>query len=461
MAAPGTPAAAPPQVVDVRDQATRLAEWVQAQQEHPDADNRWPLFVDAATRMAGAWELFTLTDGPIAAFVEEDPDKNSGVLDPTAIVTDPAHARFIPELRKFFDTLAKTKVLYHLDEVASPSRFVALRATEPLINTDMPELGNGRTAARLCAARIHIMLLDGNADEAVRSLAHALGIARAVQGRGARLGYLVSVACWTTATREVATNVLEGRINADTAKAMLELLESEPPDGRIGLGGERYFVVETLEAFFDKAKREAAARQEQGLTPEQEQAIDKGMAALASREEQVAEAHKFFDACQNLFSADAAERAQAQSAIDEVNTRIGALGERPPGSKAYKPLVTVLPSTGTSMQSGRRARMLHAGTRAMLALEAFRARTGSYPESLEALVPADINAVPLDPFAEGKPFSYRRIESSGGTAATAYVLYSLGADGEDNGGKPHPRNPANATGPQGRGYDAVINGTKW
>ena len=62
-----------------------------------------------------------------------------------------------------------------------------------------------------------------------------------------------------------------------------------------------------------------------------------------------------------------------------------------------------------------------------LALTAYQVDHGRYPESLNELVPQHLAAVPLDPFGDG-PFRYTR--SSGG-----FVLYSIGPNGIDDGGK--------------------------
>lgn len=64
---------------------------------------------------------------------------------------------------------------------------------------------------------------------------------------------------------------------------------------------------------------------------------------------------------------------------------------------------------------------------AFLACERYRLAHGAFPESLEQLVPDFLPTVPTDPFAEA-PLRYLR-ESDG------IVVYSVGADGQDAGGK--------------------------
>lgn len=63
-----------------------------------------------------------------------------------------------------------------------------------------------------------------------------------------------------------------------------------------------------------------------------------------------------------------------------------------------------------------------------IALERYHGRHGGYPQTLAALVPEFLKDAPVD-FINGKPLNYRL------TADGHYVLYSVGLDGVDNGGK--------------------------
>jgi hypothetical protein len=61
------------------------------------------------------------------------------------------------------------------------------------------------------------------------------------------------------------------------------------------------------------------------------------------------------------------------------------------------------------------------------ALAAYQAERGGYPETLDALAPAYLAAVPSDPFTN-KPLVYRPTKAG-------YLLYSVGPDLSDDGGK--------------------------
>lgn len=67
--------------------------------------------------------------------------------------------------------------------------------------------------------------------------------------------------------------------------------------------------------------------------------------------------------------------------------------------------------------------------RISLALHAYRLAHDRYPEALSMLTPGEVSALPDDPFALSGTFKYR-------ISGARYVLYSVGPDGVDDGGKP-------------------------
>ena len=77
------------------------------------------------------------------------------------------------------------------------------------------------------------------------------------------------------------------------------------------------------------------------------------------------------------------------------------------------------------------------------ALELFRRATGHYPDTMDQLVPAYLPRIPVDP-TTGRAFPYR-VHANG-----TYLLYSVGFDREDHGGKVDlnsDRNPSDADWP--------------
>ncbi|HUU95218.1 MAG TPA: hypothetical protein VM487_05730 [Phycisphaerae bacterium] len=67
-------------------------------------------------------------------------------------------------------------------------------------------------------------------------------------------------------------------------------------------------------------------------------------------------------------------------------------------------------------------------TRLMVALNCYKAERGRFPAALDELVPQFIAALPTDPYC-AESFGYRL------DAASGYILYARGLDGDDDGGR--------------------------
>ncbi len=80
--------------------------------------------------------------------------------------------------------------------------------------------------------------------------------------------------------------------------------------------------------------------------------------------------------------------------------------------------------------------MLIDAVRVTIALENYREATGGYPESLDALCPAYLTTVPVDPATPGEKLKYARGVREIWGREYPYVLYSDGPDGVDDGGAP-------------------------
>ena len=74
-----------------------------------------------------------------------------------------------------------------------------------------------------------------------------------------------------------------------------------------------------------------------------------------------------------------------------------------------------------------------------IALRRYQIKYNHYPTSLAALVPEFLSAIPLDP-VNGGPLHYH-VNTDG-----TFLLYSVGENGQDDGGNPHlkkdPKSPS-------------------
>ena len=97
----------------------------------------------------------------------------------------------------------------------------------------------------------------------------------------------------------------------------------------------------------------------------------------------------------------------------------------------YGYILILLPAELRVTELGARFRADHEATLAILALQRYRAETGSYPDHLSRLVQAGyLPAIPMDSFSDG-PLVYQR-------AADGFLLYSVGNNFVDDGGTPGP-----------------------
>ena len=90
----------------------------------------------------------------------------------------------------------------------------------------------------------------------------------------------------------------------------------------------------------------------------------------------------------------------------------------------------MLPALGQMFRVPAQNRALHRAAEVLVAATRFRIATGGLPESAAALVPAHLPAVPRDPFTVDAPLRSRRTDDG------RLVVYSVGLDGEDDGGPP-------------------------
>jgi len=109
-------------------------------------------------------------------------------------------------------------------------------------------------------------------------------------------------------------------------------------------------------------------------------------------------------------------------------------------------IVLLLPALDKAFEHNIVSSQRLGAARVALAVEKFRNKNGCLPDSLEELAGAYIDEIPEDYFSQGK-LKYRKDDHG-------YRVYSVGPDGQDNGGQPVDRG---ASGPDGyKGRDVVF-----
>lgn len=100
-------------------------------------------------------------------------------------------------------------------------------------------------------------------------------------------------------------------------------------------------------------------------------------------------------------------------------------------------VATMFPNLATIYNQSHRAALQADATRTAVAVQIYHLRNGTWPESLDKLVPECIAEIPVDRF-DGQPLRYKLIDGEP-------CIYSVYVDKTDDGGKPNPETNPNAT----------------
>jgi hypothetical protein len=128
-----------------------------------------------------------------------------------------------------------------------------------------------------------------------------------------------------------------------------------------------------------------------------------------------------------LDQVDASERVHAQTLATSFNRAVQSFSSSPEGGLARM----LVPNCARAALVSAQKHTALSQLRVACGLERYRRKHGRYPESLNLLIPAYLDAVPNDVFT-GRPLQYRRIATGG------YQLWSVGWDEHDDDGLPGP-----------------------
>ncbi len=277
----------------------------------------------------------------------------------------------------------------------------------------MPQFTEIRHCAQLLALGAVLSAHTGDPNAAVRYIEDGLRLADSLRRGPALISYLVRIACVGLAIGNLeqslnATTLTDGQLaELDQALAAtagtLDLTQT--------LITERCIMIETCRDPF------LMTGSAQGAGPR----MLPGMTSTAISDT--------LDYMENCIEVSKLPPPQRLTRFQEATKRMEDL------SFVHFMIKMIAPSLGRVAQLDARARSHLDLARTALAIERYRLATGKVPERLEELVPQYLKEVPIDPF-DGQPIRYRRMEPG-------YCLYSIGEDGQDNGGKEkEPRSTA-------------------
>jgi hypothetical protein len=278
--------------------------------------------------------------------------------------------------------------------------------------TFLPNLSEIRRGVFLLELEAILHAENGDSESAVRAAKSCFGIARSLAREPLTVSQLVRAAC-----QSLAVTTVEYCINRVelTDEQLVELIESVDNAERIcdiscAFVGERCMGI----SFF-KAPGSVNPDLIDGLPFRPVLELYK-VVGLAE-----ADAIIYLDLMEGYIKSAQLPLNKRLEAVKAIDARLQST------SQAHILLHVMMPAlsriTAIDMRNIAKLR----AARAALAIERYRVAAGKLPDALAELVPAYLDTVPADPF-DGKEIRYKKLE-------TGFVVYSIGEDLSDDGGK--------------------------
>jgi len=290
----------------------------------------------------------------------------------------------------------------------------------------LPDFSNIRTAARLLKLEAALHAENAEPQSAARSITSTFGLARSLSKEPLLLSQLVRIAC-----QGLAISALEHAINrtefTDEQLVNLSRVLNNAEDHSAmtrAFAGERCVGVSIFKAPASQVVPLVGGSSRPGMFSI---ALYK-FAGLADTD-----AITYLDLMEDYIETTQLPPHQRQSAVDAINAKIDKI------PKIHILLRAFMPALSRVTMIDIRAIAQLRTARVALAIERYRLATGSFPDALSDLAPTYLDGVPKDPF-DDKELRYKKLE-------TGFVIYSIGEDGTDDGGKEKPRKPLRPSGP--------------
>ncbi len=343
-----------------------------------------------------------------------------------------------------------------LDRIAAADVFIPPGEDAPsmLLGLNMPHLGETRSLARYTAFRFREATLAGDEAGVLRRLGHLAALRRAPESGATLIEALVGIAVHHLTLSRLHDAAVEGRLTGPAlAAAERHLAGVDPLDPYLrAIEGERLIVLDAVQHTHTDDGKGGGTLIEHGLSPG-----PKALGLLAAgRKETVELGNRYFDLAREhaLTPSDPAPAAE-----------ITAIERRVENERRYVLLSYLLPAIDKAVGALQQSRAHTSLVRTHLAIERHILDHGAPPASLEALVPDYLPAVLEDPYAPDRRLRYQPLAAPDAHTRT-YILYSVGADGTDDGGRLHADPEAAFTDAalkplqprdEFAGYDAVAN----
>jgi hypothetical protein len=309
-----------------------------------------------------------------------------------------------------------------------PRGQATVQLTPDIISTLLPDAQNPREVTHLLELDTERILHDGQADGVADRLRASLHGGAGLRGEGFLISSLVRIAI-RAKTAQMAERALGlGELSDDALRRTADHFAAEREENPLldGMRGERatmHILFGNLQSGRVSLADFLIALEGRGLTA---QVVLRGGALLYTPrlyEDHASMLRWIHRACK--IAARPAHEQAAEWAKYETELKAFVAESR----QSFRNLVTVmiLPAVAKVGEAAQRDRASLGCVQAALAAERFRLANNRWPATLDELRPALLKEVPIDPYT-GKPIRLAATEDG-------VVIYSVGKDGKDDGGR--------------------------
>jgi hypothetical protein len=326
-----------------------------------------------------------------------------------------------------WDNFQALKTLHDASTIAE-CRFPVELSKGP--STEMPHIADVRDGARLLCLAAVLRAEQGDASGAARAVEAAVQITRSLEQEPVMISHLVYAGMSVRAAVALERALNQVEFSSEQLTRLYRVFVGiRMDDGLVrALAGHRCASLTVFE------NPQALDRSYFERLPPVAVLEVYGALGLAAREGTIFLAH--MNECLRVAQLPAFRRPPALRALEAYDRRRGRALLLGLADTGYAPRVIQL-----EMKYAAQIEL----ARTSLAVQRFRRACARLPETLDPLVPDYLAAIPQDPF-DGAPLRYQRLERS-------FMVYSVGEDGRDDGGKTEPRRGKKK---QGESFDLVF-----
>jgi hypothetical protein len=384
----------------------------------------WPLPRPVPTFPAGD-DVMVLAAVGQQVYVEDE----LGALPPEVQLNEALLRDLRADLDKAKDALAEARKLPALRGGRFPIQY-----TKDFYSTIVGSQQDARAAAKLMRHEAVLLAHEGQADGALEATRGVLVAGRSVGDEPLMISLLIRVACAALTVQTLERVLAQGEPSADELRKMQELLEAEAAEPLLlnAARGERAGSCQLMAAL--KSGDAKLSALEKGGSDGG--VFTDGAGPVLARASH-ATMLRWMTEYVEITKLPPQEQAEPMQELEQKVKRARA-------ENRYDAILATLlmPALIKVSEASRRVQANLRCAIVAVAAERYRRDHGGWPTALDVLRGQYLKAVPTDPY-DGRPLRYKRLPDG-------VVVYSVGADGQDDGGA---RNRAD---PRAKGTDYVF-----